>query len=391
MNHSPFEEAKDQISSLFFCLDHLPEELRDRFARRLMKFINNGILKDFIRHDIRNFLIDDLDLGEKHSDADFKSTVGFAIESDETEHIKDYLMVRDEDDSDSVYSRDYDCAYGEDVLSSWCHGHHRDTSRYMKNLEKVREMGLIERNSELHFHALDMNNKIKCWHREPGEPDSGHNYDTEDLHYNPSEIVPRPNETIFTYLADWDPDALLNIRHASEELWSLQVAMKYCDKGEKKISGHQSGHCTIISHPIETFQMILKAQLKHFPHQLGYLVDKVDDYVGHERDNDIDLSELSAYGYAYQGDAKFGPNKEIHGWTIIEQCLDEANNPKLLQPDPHTNIYPFMLAARDKTCVKLDLLYYLLRKDPAVLVAGLGQGASVEGKSIICKTRKRRR
>jgi hypothetical protein len=25
-----------------------------------------------------------------------------------------------------------------------------------------------------------------------------------------------------------------------------------------------------------------------------------------------------------------------------------------------------MLAARDKTCVKLDLLYYLLRKDPAL-------------------------
>ena len=130
-------------------------------------------------------------------------------------------------------------------------------------------MGFIERDYEddLRFHELDMNNKFICWRRLPGEPDSGDTFDLVDLFADPPEIVPRPNETIFNYLADWDPDALLYFRDEFgrdyDGLWALQVAMKYCDKGKMDnwINCElRSARNYIVAHPIgDTFQMILKA------------------------------------------------------------------------------------------------------------------------------------
>jgi hypothetical protein len=73
------------------------------------------------------------------------------------------------------------------------------------------------------------------------------------------------------------------------------------------------------------------------------------------------------------------------GWTIIEECLEEVGDLKLHSPDPSTNHYPFMYAATDQSSKHLDLVYYLLRKDPSVLL-----GLDVCGKAEKDSSRKRK-
>ena len=54
-------------------------------------------------------------------------------------------------------------------------------------------------------------------------------------------------------------------------------------------------------------------------------------------------------------------------WPIIEECLDEAvgHDLELNDRHPNTNLYPFMTAASHKSQNYVDLIYYLLRKDPS--------------------------
>jgi hypothetical protein len=61
-------------------------------------------------------------------------------------------------------------------------------------------------------------------------------------------------------------------------------------------------------------------------------------------------------------------------WPLIKECLDEVvlgHDLKLDdEPNPETNLCPFMTAATAPTECSynhLDLVYYLLREDPSVL------------------------
>jgi hypothetical protein len=56
------------------------------------------------------------------------------------------------------------------------------------------------------------------------------------------------------------------------------------------------------------------------------------------------------------------------GWTVIEECFEEVEAFNLYEPNPDTSLYPFMFAACDQSCPCVDLVYYLLRKDPCVLL-----------------------
>lgn len=58
----------------------------------------------------------------------------------------------------------------------------------------------------------------------------------------------------------------------------------------------------------------------------------------------------------------------IHGkyevWGIIEKCIDETHDVKILERNPVTNLYPFMLAATgDEETGELNPVYYLLRRN----------------------------
>ena len=140
------------------------------------------------------------------------------------------------------------------------------------------------------------------------------------------------------------------------------------------------------NHPIATIKMVLKAGLKYFPNKLGFLLNiglkcflSFNDF--YRKRNDKGETPISN---ALSECITFGPEKLL-GWTIIEECLEEVGDLKLHSPDPSTNLYPFMYAATDQSCKHLDLVYYLLRKDPSVLL-----GLDVCGKVEKGSSRKRK-
>jgi hypothetical protein len=95
------------------------------------------------------------------------------------------------------------------------------------------------------------------------------------------------------------------------------------------------------------FKVVLKAGLKHYPHESGFLFHK-------------DYEEDSAVKEDYKRYGKGGT------WNTIQACLDKMDS-KVLERNPCTNLYPFMVAAA-KGCVGcLDVAHYILRKNPMVL------------------------
>jgi len=76
----------------------------------------------------------------------------------------------------------------------------------------------------------------------------------------------------------------------------------------------------------------------------------------------------TAYELAFK---RFGKDE---AWSNIEKCFDETsgNAVKMVERNPVTSMYPFMLAAvsDDKETGALNMLYYLLRRDPEVLYRG---------------------
>ena len=97
----------------------------------------------------------------------------------------------------------------------------------------------------------------------------------------------------------------------------------------------------------DIFQLNLGASLRHYPHELGLLLLK--DPIG-------DTPFQTARD-------KYGKKK---AWRVIQKCLDESNDHQILEQNSETNMYPFMFAAAGDTS-ELDLVYYLLRRNPLSL------------------------
>ena len=125
-------------------------------------------------------------------------------------------------------------------------------------------------------------------------------------------------EQRFEYLVDWDPAAFKEIC-ISELPWCV-------------VHSVAEGH----------FEVAFNAGIKYFPQHIGNLAFR---YVsGHKGKEDKD-----------------------EAWETIQDCLDEAGDPnKILKKNQETNLYPFVTAAEGSRCC-LDMVYYLLRKDPSVL------------------------
>ncbi len=125
-------------------------------------------------------------------------------------------------------------------------------------------------------------------------------------------------EQRFEYLVDWDPAAFKEIC-ISELPWCV-------------VHSVAEGH----------FEVAFNAGIKYFPQHIGNLAFR---YVsGHKGKEDKD-----------------------EAWEMIQDCLDEADpNKRILEKNQVTNLYPFVTAAEGSRCC-LDMVYYLLRKDPSVL------------------------
>jgi len=91
--------------------------------------------------------------------------------------------------------------------------------------------------------------------------------------------------------------------------------------------------------------MALKAGLKYYPEELGFL-----------------LRKNSAGDTAYELIVENGDE----AWVIIEECLEEIHDEKITEKNAMTNLYPFIVAAAGDTS-ELNTLYYLLRRSAVVL------------------------
>jgi hypothetical protein len=121
-------------------------------------------------------------------------------------------------------------------------------------------------------------------------------------------------ERRFEYLVDWDP-----------------AALKECYESS-------------LGNSINNFKLAIKAGIKYFPQDIGHLA----------------FQYMAKYKHEAQQQEK------DEAWKMIRDCLDEADPNKILKKNQDTNLYPFMTAAEGSRCY-LDVVYYLLRKDPSVL------------------------
>ena len=139
------------------------------------------------------------------------------------------------------------------------------------------------------------------------------------------------SESIFHYLVEWNPTALKTLNKYKMTL--LQELIEY-------------------RYPIEKIKLAFKAGLKYLPNELGLLLF-------------TEVGNVSPYTLLMNEDTLFQFGKE--GLTIIDECFHEVEHFKLQATDPTPNLNPFMVAAWSPSPC-LDLMYYLLRKDPSVLL-----------------------
>jgi hypothetical protein len=124
---------------------------------------------------------------------------------------------------------------------------------------------------------------------------------------------------------------------------------------------------------IGEFQLALSATLRHYPHELGLLLLK------------------SAKGHTpFQMAMKhFG---EQESWKMIKKCLDEFNGGSMiLERDPETNMYPFLSAAVGDDTSELDLVYYLVRRNPLTLLSEhCNDNNTTSSTDIVCSHKRKR-
>ena len=244
----------------------------------------------------------------------------------------------------------------ENTMQKLCSGFDvRRGSRYLSALKHLRNIGVFHKSDIRDWQLL----RYCC------------NYNTYCIK---TRMNSRANKCIFNYLAEWDPTALMNLEYFDEERCN-----KYYYQDESSSSDEKSHNVRTLlqevmcstKYPIETIKLVLKAGLKYLPHELGLLLLRTDEY-------------SSPLAYAFQRDRRYGSN----AWAIIEECLDEVVGPnlKLQEPNPFTNLCPFLTAAVDQSSDNLDLVYYFLRKDPSVLSHFYSSG---ETKGRLRRKRKR--
>jgi hypothetical protein len=154
------------------------------------------------------------------------------------------------------------------------------------------------------------------------------------------------NQSIFHFCMEWDSTALKSLSSDETKITLLQELL-YENYQHDDYPNYERDN-----YPPAKIKFVLKAGLKYFPSELGLLFFTIE---GNESP------------YALLMEENRGIYDREAGWTIIEESLEEMKDLKLHEPDPTTNMYPFMVAACDQSCQYVDLVYYLLRKDPSAM------------------------
>jgi len=363
-------KSRDEIDRLRYILNktaNLPEELNKTLRSRALKCL------EMFDQDVKKFLLQELDL-ERHTKEEFRMAVSCVAGTKGKEGIRKFLLKEE-------------CGFATDPdvdevapLEAMCQFRSRD-DKHLNNLKSLREMGYFEKEDIKNNSLLARALKIHPFYH--------NNWDYGIRTFQPSHTYCLyPNEGIFHYLLEWDPDAL-----KGGEFTLLQEVIKYYYENMNQDNIHYTttGH-DCYNHPISMMQMLLKAGLKYHPYELGLLLrhspdrhenlsvtpyDDLDIANAAFKDPDIMNGELdeiigeqreksSPYAMICNVRTKFGPEHRL-GWSVIEECLEEVDNRDILEKNPETNIYPFMLAAADRSCGNLDLVFYLLKKNPSVI------------------------
>lgn len=157
--------------------------------------------------------------------------------------------------------------------------------------------------------------------------------------------VRRKTLYLATWLIDWNPDALRrDMNRAGGYLIPLMhdCAMKaYIDENILH-NGERVRHIYA-----DHFAGMLDIAFHHFPQELGLLL------LQHSH------TKATTISVAYESRGKEA------AWKIIEGALNKVDPTKLLTFDKETGMFPFMFAAKGNAS-DLNLLYYLMRKDPVV-------------------------
>ncbi len=210
-------------------------------------------------------------------------------------------------------------------------GHETSDLRLLDVIKRLREMGLVEKEDIKKYGLL-------------------HCYENMSEYQNTSKR--------FNYFVDWDPSALKQAREFEGSrndttYWLLQICpMDWVSK--------------------PSFQLALNATLRHYPHDLVQVLflrgtsegnitfQTAEETLG--KKEALKLFENPTFQTAGETLGK----KEA--WALFENCLDaETNGSKVLfEKNPKTNMYAFMVAAAGDTS-DLDMVYYLLRRNPLVL------------------------
>ena len=204
----------------------------------------------------------------------------------------------------------------------------KDASSCLETLKRLRSLGLFHKDDITKHHLLtsaiilDPDFLRKREERE---------HSLEQVHkYISSRTV---DGVIFNYLVEWDPDAL------------------------KSGSDQKDGKPTVLQYGL-TLQFVLRACLKYFPQELvGLLLDQRNDF-------------------ASPMEVCFKVDREA--WQTVEGCLDEVQDLKLHDPDPETGLIPVMTAAADQSCSRVDLVYYLIKRDPGAILGYYGKSNNLE-------------
>lgn len=151
------------------------------------------------------------------------------------------------------------------------------------------------------------------------------------------------HERRFEFLVDWD----LEVLKTSGSLTS-------------------SGGMTLLQDSVncladvESFLRVLKAGIRHFPQEFGFLFHENDD-------------GATTYDEAYR---KFGAQSA--------SAAIEGSVGNLFELDTTTNLYPFMIAAREGChSNNLDLIYYLMGKNVQVFEDVLEDSDALEGSDAL--------
>jgi hypothetical protein len=168
--------------------------------------------------------------------------------------------------------------------------------RYLDCIKRLRQMGL--------FRKKDIENHDLLW---------------DSCDYIRSQR--------FNYFADWNPELLIESR----------------DEG-----GDSVLHWCSSLGDIYTFETVLRTMLRHYPQELGLLLDQNDQ-------------GITPFQNAYR---EFG---EEAAWKTIKKCLDESELWKsTFHKDAEPNVLPIIFAAEGDAS-ELDVIFSLIQHDPIVL------------------------